>query len=95
MTHQIITIKLLGSEHQIKCAPEKEQTLKAAAVELTKKVKSVQKKSNLSLSEATLLTALNLCGEQIEQNQTANAFSEKQSDLLKSLSQKVNAALAL
>lgn len=94
MTHQIVTIKLLGSEHKIKCDASQEELLKAAAIELSKKVKKARQKNNLSLNDATLLTALNLCAEQLGQQQkNTSPFSEEERQTLDSLNKKINIAL--
>ena len=90
MNQEIITLRLLDKEHQIKCDRTQVETLKSAAILLTQKVKQEQNKHQLSLANATLLTALNLCGEQITNDkETLNTFSNEQKDALSALNQQI------
>lgn len=95
MTHQIITLKLFGKEHQIQCEDTQVEILKSAAVSLSKKTKKIQQKSNLSLDNAILLTALNLCGEQIStQKKNESKLTKQEEIIIESLNKNITDALA-
>tara|TARA_B110000908_G_C10170346_1_gene410513 strand:+ start:71 stop:361 length:291 start_codon:yes stop_codon:yes gene_type:complete len=94
MNQKIITLRLLDKDHQIKCDESQVETLKSAAILLSEKVKQEQNKYQLSLTNATLLAALNLCGEQIKlKKYTFNTFSQEQKDTLNELNQQITSAI--
>lgn len=94
MNQEVITLRLLDKAHQIKCDSSQVDTLKSAAILLNKKVKQEQDKHQLSLPDATLLAALNLCGEQIAHNtEKANTFSNEEKEMLQALNQQVESVI--
>lgn len=95
MKQTIVTVKLFDQEYKIKCDEKEVDILESAAELLVAKVKHVQDTHKLSIANATLLTALNLCGEQLNQRQEAiNSFSNEQKHTLNLLNQKIATALA-
>ena len=95
MTYKLIDIQLFKTKYAIKCQESQVETLKSAAIELTQKVKKIQKKSNLSLSDSVLLTALNLCGEQIDHiKNPASILTNEEEETFHSLNMKLNNALS-
>lgn len=93
MTHTVATIRVANQEYKIKCETAQVETLEMAAHCLSEKITALQASQPLSIHSAMLLAALNLCGEQLQQ-QAQNAFSAEQKETLNQLNQKVISALA-
>lgn len=93
MNQTVITVRLCNENYKIKCEKSQVETLQAAAELLSSKISSLQESSKLSTSNATLLTALNLCGEQLTQEKQ-NSFSNEQKNRLNQLNQKITTLLS-
>jgi len=93
MNQTVITVRLCNEDYKIKCEKSQVETLQVAAELLTSTIASLQESSKLSTANAALLTALNLCGEQLAQ-QKQNAFSDDQKNTLDKLNQRVETLLS-
>jgi cell division protein ZapA (FtsZ GTPase activity inhibitor) len=94
MNQTIVTLRLFDEEYQIKCDVLEVETLKSAAALLIKKTKNEQKKHSLSQANATLLAALNLCGEQLSHKiETKNCYTDDQKNKINALNLQVISAL--
>ncbi len=91
MSHQAVTINLLGRVLKVSCPAGQESALQLAAEELNTRLEDLSKRSKLNnLEQLLIFTSLNLCNEMNQKNE------QKQNDLalkLQFMSQTLDKAL--
>lgn len=64
MSHQAVTIDLLGRVLKVSCPTGQESALQSSAAELNTRLEDLSKRSKLNnLEQLLIFTALNLCNE--------------------------------
>lgn len=70
MPSKLQTIHLLGKPYKVRCPEGKEQELADSVASLRKKLQETQSHSGLSTREdIILMTALNMCHQEVQNNQ--------------------------
>lgn len=99
MSNTTYTINVLDKSYTIRCPQENQETLEQAAHLLENSVKKYQSETNISLNDALVLTALNLCGENLTQhhlNSSTNlieGLDNEQIDKIAALSEQIQHVL--
>ena len=75
MTGPTLTIKLLGKEYKVACAPEDRDALQEAVALLDERLGETAAKSKSTGERLAVLTALNLAHELLRQNPVAGVTS--------------------
>jgi cell division protein ZapA (FtsZ GTPase activity inhibitor) len=94
-------VKITDRIYNIKCPEAELETLKAAASFLEESIEATQRESLLSFSDASVVTALNLCGQHIVQYNklpqktytSGNSFSDEYMQKITELNSKIEEAL--
>ncbi len=101
MTEQTISVKVLDRQYNIKCDQSEIETLEHAACHLEDSIKALQNNNRLSFADATLMAALNICGQFVASQQhlpmkppAHSALDDQQMGQLEELHKTVKEALA-
>ena len=100
MNSEILSIKILDRNYQIKCNENETEVLKEAAKMLSESISETQSQANLSFVDSIILSSLNLCGKQIALKQASDLaassmsqISSEQLEAIERIDEKVRSAL--
>jgi cell division protein ZapA len=89
-----VSINILGREYQISCPPAEEEALRKSAKYLDKQMEKVKSRgSTLTFEKLAVMAALNICHELLQQSQQAETSESDYIDKVRSLQEKIEAAL--
>lgn len=73
---QTLTVHLFGKAYKVRCPEDKEDVLSKTEALLNQKIRETQRNSGLTAREdIIMMTALNLCHEEIERQMSLNSQS--------------------
>ena len=91
---EMVTINLLGRDYQISCPSEEEDALLKAAKFLNNKMEKIKSHgSTLAFEKLAVMTALNLSHDLMEHSITNDVLESESQNQIKSLNDKLEAAL--
>ena len=89
-----VNITILGRDYQIACPPEDEEGLRKSAKYLDTQMDLVKSRgSTLAFEKVAVMAALNICHELLQKSQHASDSEHNSLDQIKSLQDKIEAAL--
>lgn len=93
--NDVVVIRLMDREYQIKCPPEKLADLQEAAIYLDTKMRQAHESGKtLSIDRIIMIAALNISNELVSLKRQKNSFIDNMSLRIQEIQNKIEQALA-
>ncbi len=91
----VVNIRLLGRDYQIKCPAEKLADLQEAATHLDAKMRQAQENGkSLSIDRIIMIAALNITSEMVSLKRQKDCYIDNMSHRIQEIQNKIEQALA-